>query len=1174
MKRRKILLLSIATTAIISAPTAIIISCGGNNSSGPSSAITTDQNKMDGITKTMVSAQVMRHLNPDPSRATPATAPVDWRATLNGLQAVNIHIKNWKSITGSATMTIVISKSKLITPGAFNGIKVSGYAISDQQKFNGITNAAVVQEVSNRLKPNLDEPVPAGPPIRWAAHLNGINNIMVIVSGWTRHDGSASMKVLLAASGLSSPGIFNITIEGFQSSEQENMSKIDAAMVTTVIKNKIGIPSASRPIPNAPAKWSARVGLVNDVNIVVSKWRTNESGSVAMIATISKGSLTPPGPFPISIRGYQTSDQTKMNAIDDAAVQKAIMGELNPNSVTPASPTAPADIIASIGGFNNVLIHITDWNPSTDGSVTGTATISKGSLAPIPSSKSFAFTLTGYKSTNQEIFDNITKKEVQDTIEKELRPDTSHGVPAWSNDFVTAIHKIKNITVGIRHWIPNADGSVTMDATISTLKLGSRRFIAITITGYKSAAQVKMDGVTPTLVEQVVTAKLNIDSKKNIPKDAIGGWTAPINGIDVHIELTTWTPGINGSVAVTATLTDPSNVLHVPGPYSFTIIGYKSDNQSNFDAIQASDVKKAVTNLLHPSTDDSIPSQPTWAPITMNKVKNVQISINTWTPNEDGSITMDVTLSAPDTSGSKSFTGIIIGGFKTTDQENLDTVTKVQVITKITNIIGTPSGAIHDKPTIPLVTINKVKRVTITLNGWLKDANAGTVSTSATVSRGDLKSPAAFPITITGYSSKAKLQAQLNAIDENTVKAAITNKLVPLKSKNVLESAPGKWEVQLGVLDKVGITLSDWNKDTAGSVTMTATLSKDTLTPKVITGITIGGFGHILKVISTSSVGLYKIPDVENGFSQQIDATHYLIGTKDNGIYQVTVNANGMVTSSTQASTGMATVANGWSQKIDATHYLIGTFYRGVYQVTVNGNGIITNTTKVDTSKLPNSQKGGWSQKIDATHYLIGTWNNVYQVTVGQNGMVTSSIKVPESTIPRVSQGFSQQIDATHYLIGTFENGVYQVTVNANGMVASSTKVAKSKIPDASYGFAQKIDATHYLIGTRSSGLYQVAVDGNGIVTKTSQVDPNTIPDVRMGFSQQIDATHYLIGTFGNGVYQATVNANGMVTGSAQISKSRIPNVYFGFVQRIDASHYLIGSTNNGVYQMKISFFS
>ncbi|MCK5788171.1 MAG: hypothetical protein KAH32_04205 [Chlamydiia bacterium] len=52
-------------------------------------------------------------------------------------------------------------------------------------------------------------------------------------------------------------------------------------------------------------------------------------------------------------------------------------------------------------------------------------------------------------------------------------------------------------------------------------------------------------------------------------------------------------------------------MLHVPGPYSFTIIGYKSDNQSNFDAIQASDVKKAVTNLLHPSTDDSIPSQPT-----------------------------------------------------------------------------------------------------------------------------------------------------------------------------------------------------------------------------------------------------------------------------------------------------------------------------------------------------------------------------------------------------------------------------------------------------------------------------------------------------------------------------------------------------------------------------------
>ncbi|MCK5788179.1 MAG: hypothetical protein KAH32_04245 [Chlamydiia bacterium] len=60
------------------------------------------------------------------------------------------------------------------------------------------------------------------------------------------------------------------------------------------------------------------------------------------------------------------------------------------------------------------------------------------------------------------------------------------------------------------------------------------------------------------------------------------------------------------------------------------------------------------------------------------------------------------------------------------------------------------------------------------------------------VSRADLKSPPAFPITITGYSKKDQQQAKLDAITTVEAKKAIVNKLVPLKSKNVLRNAPNK----------------------------------------------------------------------------------------------------------------------------------------------------------------------------------------------------------------------------------------------------------------------------------------------------------------------------------------------------------------------------------------------
>ncbi|MCK5788181.1 MAG: hypothetical protein KAH32_04255 [Chlamydiia bacterium] len=47
-----------------------------------------------------------------------------------------------------------------------------------------------------------------------------------------------------------------------------------------------------------------------------------------------------------------------------------------------------------------------------------------------------------------------------------------------------------------------------------------------------------------------------------------------------------------------------------PGPYSFTIHGYKTKAQAQFDSIQSSDVKAAITLLLAPSKSNVVPNQP------------------------------------------------------------------------------------------------------------------------------------------------------------------------------------------------------------------------------------------------------------------------------------------------------------------------------------------------------------------------------------------------------------------------------------------------------------------------------------------------------------------------------------------------------------------------------------
>ena len=209
----------------------------------------------------------------------------------------------------------------------------------------------------------------------------------------------------------------------------------------------------------------------------------------------------------------------------------------------------------------------------------------------------------------------------------------------------------------------------------------------------------------------------------------------------------------------------------------------------------------------------------------------------------------------------------------------------------------------------------------------------------------------------------------------------------------------------------------------------------------------------IKKTTQVKMTGPNSIPDVYGGFAQKIDDTHYLIGTTKKGIYQVTVGKDTKLIKKTTAvkmtgSNSIPDVGNGFAQKIDDTHYLIGTYEEGVYQVELDKDTKLIKKTVAIEILGPNSipdVDGGFAQKIDDTHYLIGTTGRgVYQVVVNSDGMITKTI---QNSIPNVYTGFSQKINDTHYLIGTKKKGIYQIVVGKDGMITKTEQYcAKSKL--------------------------------------------------------------------------------------------------------------------------------
>ena len=885
-------------------------------------------------------------------------------------------------------------------------------------------------------------------------------------------------------------------------------------------------------------------------------------------------------------------NQAKMDKITPVMIHDAIDAKMAP-AVNKMIPSVPRAWSTSLNDVFDVTIAPSNWRPADDGSVTMNVNISKIGLKSPPVFSNI--TIKGYKTNKQKLMDEITAAMIHGEIKRHLNPTSQKTIPVTLP--VSWIANLNNLDIRIvlSNWRPVDDGSVTMDVNISKIGLKAPPiFTNITIKGYKTDEQKLMDGITMTMIHDEVRKHLDPTSQKNIPPATPASWNTNLNFLDINVILSNWRPADDGSVSMDVNISK-SGLQSPPTFTNITVKGY-TNFQQKMDAISKQMVHDEIKKLLDPQITKSI-SKVTPEPfiIMLNNIPNVTITLSKWLPTDDGSVTMTATISKIGLTSPSPFTDIKVIGYETTNQAKMNGITFAMVQQEVQQHFD-PNGSIQipnvQSDNTWIATLNLLNGVNINLSNWVANRDEGNAQMTITISKtGISNTPGPFNnVKIGGY--KTANQAKMDGITAAMVNSEVQSHLTPDVNMYTPASPPvPRWTGTLNTLDNVTLTLSNWTTvEVDGYVTMTVIVSHSGLkSSKPFNNIKLMGYKqYVINLKSAVSVVSTDIPDSHDGFSIKIGNTnHYLLGTYDEGVYQVTLKPNGVVDTSIPINkTGPVSIPDvekGFAQAIDSTHYLIGTNNNGVYQVKVDlSSGIVQSAVPVrisGTNSIPGDVASGFSSRIgNSNNYLIGTaTQGVYQVSVDVNGMVTKSIPVNMSgtnSIPSVGGGFAQEIDSTHYLIGTSSSGVYQVVLDPNGMVKTTTHVlitGTNSIPDVSNGFSQKIDDTHYLIGTHSDGIYQVTVDANGMINKS--VATKMIPIVRYGFIQEIDNTHYLVGTTREGVYKVTV-ANGIVQTAIKIHGSGtngIPTVNGGWSQKLDNTHYWVATLRNGIFRVNLN---
>ena len=270
--------------------------------------------------------------------------------------------------------------------------------------------------------------------------------------------------------------------------------------------------------------------------------------------------------------------------------------------------------------------------------------------------------------------------------------------------------------------------------------------------------------------------------------------------------------------------------------------------------------------------------------------------------------------------------------------------------------------------------------------------------------------------------------------------------------------------------------------------------------------------------------------------------THPTYTAKTNGLYKITIDGTGHVSSAVNVSKSDITALGIPSQ--DTTY----SDMTGATATADGTHGLVPKPSKGDQSKFLRAD-GTWSIPSDTTYNLA---------TTTSNGLMSSSDK---TKLNGIETGANKYVHPTYT---SKTSGLYKITVDGTGHVSGTTAVSKTDITalgipsqDTTYsdmtGATATADGTHGLVPKPSKGDQSKFLRADGTWSIPSDTTYNLATTTSNGLMSSSDKTKlngietgankYVHPTYTSktsGLYKITVDGTGHVSGTTAVSKTDI----------------------------------
>ncbi|MCR8613317.1 MAG: lipoprotein 17-related variable surface protein [Mycoplasma sp.] len=673
-------------------------------------------------------------------------------------------------------------------------------SIIDKMNFDNIDKDSILKAIqitpSEIVVPSLFKKIESVKDLT----INGVEHIDIEITNWTPSDenGSLSFHAKLSTEDNSSTKEVDITTSGWETElkkQKREKQKLLNNIPSQDILKLLNVPTEDSnllpslvPKPTTTILKNNEINNLNGVNLELFSWAPNDNAGTLVITVKASKINFLDKTYRIVTHWKNKSgyEQYKLTNLLPSKVSTLFSSSV-PKEKLPSKVVLPQDLPSlSIDGVDNVLITpVTGTIRANDaiGTLAFDVTLHKDGLTDVTKT----VTLGGFKSltdVKQEKLDSISPTDVISKIN--LSPDSSTfvgNVPQPADLTAQTIGDLDGLSIAITNWNAATDtGIITFDATISKNGLTPKRISGITLGTASNHWRTTAEAIK--IVDQ--------------PK---------LNNIDL------------------TTILSKLGIVH---------------DEHTLPSASVLDGHKTAT----------IPAAET------HTTSDITITVDSYNANPaNGHLNINVTLFAPGLDPVVK-TNLATGQWQTQTEHNqalLHKITKAQtkeaIMTLLTIDNSVPVTAIQKPNVSNLNQIGDANGVNIEITTWTPNANDGTITFSATITKGsetktidDIKiGTASNHWQTTAEATTLAEQAKLDSIVESDVKSLLPS-ITIVNSVKAPTIPPADLTAQtIAGLDGLNVAITNWNADdTTGIITFDATISKNGLTPKRISGITLG----------------------------------------------------------------------------------------------------------------------------------------------------------------------------------------------------------------------------------------------------------------------------------------------------------------------------------------------